>query len=398
MFGFRKIRIIALVALLSAYPPLTTDMYLPALPNMVEYFNVPLSVVNLTLMVFFVFFSVSILLWGPLSDKYGRKPVLIVGTSIFVLGGIGCVLSTNIKTLIAFRAIQAIGGGAAVSISMAMLKDVFGPREREKALAAVSVIMATAPVIAPVIGAFLLKFTSWKGIFIGLTLIGVVSLISCVFMKETMLYQQNDRSIFESLGRLHIIYTNKSFAHLLFLFSIFSLPIMGFIGTSSNIYINGFGVSEQVYSYYFALNAVFFTVGPVIYVLLSKRFLSKNIITACFAVISIGGIVTIIFGGISPLVFTATIIPFSIAGMIIRPPSTNLMLEQVDKDAGTASSLIGCIFSIFASLGVLIASMEWSNRIVALGIMFSMVGFVSLIAWIILQKRYYPENVEQSVR
>ena len=391
MFDFRKIRLIVFASLLSAFPPLTTDMYLPALPNMVEYFNVPLSVVNLTLMVFFVFFAASILFWGPLSDKYGRKPMLIIGTSIFVVGSIGCVFSTHINALIAFRALQATGGGAAVAISMAILKDVFGPREREKALAVVSVIMATAPVISPVIGAALLSFTSWRGVFVVLTLIGIVSLVSCIFMKETM-PQCDDRGIMETLGRLRIVYTNRSFSFLLFLFSIYALPIMGFIGTSSNIYINGFGVSEQIFSYYFALNAIFFTVGPVIYFFLANKFSQKNIIAYCFAVMFLGGFATIFFGGISPLVFTATIIPFSLAGSISKPPTTNMILEQVDKDAGTASSLIGFMFSVFGSFGIMIASIEWASRIVALGIMFSLVGLVCLIGWIFIGSTYLAEN------
>jgi DHA1 family bicyclomycin/chloramphenicol resistance-like MFS transporter len=388
MFDFQKMRRIALVSLFGAFPPLTTDMYLPALPDMAVHFDVPLSVINLTLMVFFVFFSISVLIWGPLSDKYGRKPILVWGSSLFLTASIGCVFSTNVYMLIFFRALQAAGGGAAVSMSMAILKDVYGPKEREKAIAAVSVIMATAPIVSPVIGAAIMTLTSWRGIFIVLAGIGVVSLVSSMFMKETMLSGSN-RSILGSLARLSIVYSNKSFSRLLFLFSLPMLAVMGFIGTSSNIFINGFGVSEQFYSFCFALNAVFFTVGPILYIALSRYFSPKDIITASYGIMIVVGFGLIVFGGKGPLIFTGILIPLSIAITTAKPPSTNLMLEQVDQDAGTASSLMGCAFAIFSSIGVIIASLGWSDRIVALGSIFIGVGLISLISWLMIQNRYF---------
>jgi DHA1 family bicyclomycin/chloramphenicol resistance-like MFS transporter len=380
-------RIIALVALLSAFPPLTTDMYLPALPTMAEDFAVPLGIINMTLMIFFILFSVSTLFWGPLSDKYGRKPILIWGTGIFCLATVGCIFSPNVYVLIFFRGIEAIGGGAAVAVALAILKDLYGPQERDKAIATVSTIMAVAPIVAPIIGAALLSVTSWRGIFVALLVLGLISFVSCLMMKET-LTEPSDRGILESFGRLRMIYTNRTFAALLLLVSLPMIGILGFIGTSSMILINGFGVSEQFFSYCFALNALFFPLGPLLYIFLTRHFSPKNIIHGCNLVMIIAGVVTIVFGSLGPLIFILTIIPFSLALSTAKPPCTNLVMEEAGNDAGSASALLGCLFSVFSSVGIMIASLDWSNRIVALGVMITVTGIVSFFMWLKLQKVY----------
>lgn len=123
--------LIALITFLSAFVPLSTDLYLPALPGMAKYFNVSADLTNLTLILFFAFFAAGTLLWGPLSDKYGRKPILFIGLSIYSAASMGCVCSWNIHSLIAFRIFQAIGGSGAVAVAMAMIKDVYDSRSRE---------------------------------------------------------------------------------------------------------------------------------------------------------------------------------------------------------------------------------------------------------------------------
>jgi DHA1 family bicyclomycin/chloramphenicol resistance-like MFS transporter len=362
-------------------------MYLPALPTMAEDFAVPLGVINMTLMVFFILFSVSILFWGPLSDKFGRKPILVWGTGIFCFATIGCIFSPNVYALIFFRGLEAVGGGAAVAMSLAMLKDLYGPQERDKAIATVSTIMAVAPIVAPIIGAALLSVTSWRGIFAALLLLGLISFVSCLTMKET-LAERSDRGILQSFGRLRMIYTNRTFASLLLLVSLPMVAILGFIGTSSMILINGFGVSEQFFSYCFALNALFFPLGPLLYIFLTRHISPRMIIHGCNLVMVFAGLGTIFFGSMGPVIFVLTIIPFSLALTTAKPPCTNLVMEEAGNDAGSASALMGCLFSVLSSIGILIASLDWPNRIVALGVMITVTGIVSFLMWLKLQKVY----------
>ncbi|MFA5237980.1 MAG: MFS transporter, partial [Methanoregula sp.] len=147
--------LIALIALLSAFVPLSTDLYLPALPGMGDYFGVSVDLTNLTLILFFIFFSFGMLFWGPLSDKYGRRPVLLAGLALYIAASAACAISWDIWHLIFFRILQAIGGSAASAVATAMVKDVYNGRKRESVLAIVQSMVVISPAVAPVLGAFM---------------------------------------------------------------------------------------------------------------------------------------------------------------------------------------------------------------------------------------------------
>jgi len=164
--------IIFLIALLSAFVPLSTDLYLPALPGMADLFGVPASLTNLTLILFFLFFSLGLLFWGPLSDRYGRRPVLLAGLAVYIIASAGCAASWGIWPLIAFRILQAAGGSAASAVSMAMVKDLYEGRRQESVLAIVQSMVVITPAVAPILGASMLPYTSWRGLFLALALIG----------------------------------------------------------------------------------------------------------------------------------------------------------------------------------------------------------------------------------
>lgn len=119
---------IALIVVLSAFVPISTDLYLPALPGMAEYFDVSVTLTNLTLILFFLFFSLGMLFWGPLSDTYGRRPVLLAGLGLSIAASAGCAVSWDIYHLILFRVLQAVGGSAASAVATAMVKDGYDGR------------------------------------------------------------------------------------------------------------------------------------------------------------------------------------------------------------------------------------------------------------------------------
>lgn len=375
-----------LVALIAAFPALSTDLYLPALPSMSEQLNCSVAMVNLSLVVFFIFVSISSIVWGPLSDKYGRKRILLIGVPLYILSSIFCVLSQDVFQLIAARIFQAIGGGAAMAVNLAIVKDVFPGKKRERTLAFVTVLNGTIPVIAPVIGAQIIKFTSWRGTFGALVVIGILVWMFVLSFKETN-REYSDVSTLKTTLRLLVVLKNPDFTRLLIVFSAISIPLLGYISVSSFIFIKRFGVSNEAFGLYFGAISVLFTVGGPAYLFLQKLFKPLTIITVCYVGSLISGMLMLTIGQMSPLLFAISIAFGYLSVSISRPPSSSLLLEQQDKDTGSASSLIQASFVLSGSIGMLFISYDWSNRIMVLGIMNLVLSSGGLLLWIYAKAR-----------
>jgi DHA1 family bicyclomycin/chloramphenicol resistance-like MFS transporter len=378
--------IMLLIALLASFPALSTDLYLPALPSMSEQLNCPVPLVNLSLIVFFILISSSSIFWGPLSDKYGRKPILLTGVSMYIISSIFCMLSQTIYQLITARIFQAIGAGASMAVTLAIVKDVFPGKKRERTLAVVTVLNGMIPVVAPSIGAQIIRFTSWRGTFGALTIISLVVLLFILFLRETNT-DYTDLSIPKTALRLFVVLKNVHFTRLLIAFSVISMPILGFIGVSSFIFIKRFGLSEQTFGIYFGSIAMLFVIGGPIYLFLQRYFKPLAIITASYLGSLCSGILMLAIGQMSPLLFAVSIACSYLAVSVSRPPSSSLLLEQQDKDTGSASSLIQASYMLTGSIGMMLISYEWSSRIMILGIMNIVLGSGGLLLWIYSKTR-----------
>jgi len=375
--------LILLIAVLSAFVPLSTDLYLPALPGMSDFFGVSADITNLTLILFFVFFSLGMLFWGPLSDKYGRRPILLAGLALYIAASAACALSWDIWHLILFRILQAVGGSAASAVATAMVKDLYDGRRRESVLAIVQSMVVISPAVAPVIGAFMLPFTSWRGLFWMLALIGVVSMIGSFLLTETIPTRYTG-TMMQSFRRLGTVLKNPGFTSLLIVFSLVSVASLAFIADSAYIYEDVFGLSEQWFSYYFAINAIAMISGPLLYLRLSRSFGRRSIILSCFIVMLAGGALICLFGGKGPLIFTLALFPASLMGSCVRSPGAFLMLEQQREDTGSASALINCFGLVFGSAGILLASLDADNLIRILGAIYVSIGLVCLLGWLLI--------------
>ena len=382
--------LIFFITLMNMFIPLSTDLYLPALPTMSSYFQVSSALTNLTLVSFFFFFAVGTLFWGPISDKYGRKKVLLIGTTLYVLFSACCALAPNVYVMIGARVVQGIGAGAIIAVSMALIKDCFAGKQRETILALVQSVGGLAPMIAPVLGGILLTFTSWRGAFVVLTAVGAVCLALSLLYQETLSDDERyEGTVVGSLGRLVAVGRNAGFIVPCLIFSLYNLAFMGYIAMSSYIYVDFFGLSEQVYSYYFAVNAALSMIGPMIYVRFLTGMNKKKFAYICFIGYVICGAMLMLAGHWAPILFWIGFAPFSLLGTISRPFSTNIMLDQQSGDTGSASSLINGVATIFGSLGMVCASM-WSNIIFGLGFMIFAAGAVSIIGWSLLLHSSVP--------
>ncbi|MBG0777230.1 MAG: Bcr/CflA family efflux MFS transporter [Desulfovibrionaceae bacterium] len=380
--------IIALLALLSAFPPLSTDLYLPALPHMMEVLRTSQSLVNLTLSLFLVSFAVGMLVWGPMSEKYGRKPILLIGLALYAAGGAGCALSTHVVPLIASRMIQAFGGGAAGAVATAIVKDLYDGRRRESVLAVVMSMVVVAPVVAPVLGAVLLKFMPWTAIFWLQAGVGLAVLALSLLLDET-LEERYSGSLAHSLGRLFVVLRNPGFSVLLGTFSLVPLPLMAFIGASAFIYTQGFGMTESRFSYFFAFNALGSLVGPLLYLRLSLIFSSRSIITFCFCLLAACGAGLALYGGTGPIPFALTMATATISISMMRPPTANMLLSQQKRDTGSAAALINFMGMFMGSVGMFLISLEPGDPIPVLGLMQILVGGTCGGLWLLLRRRSF---------
>ena len=374
------------VSILTAFPMMATDIYMPALPSIEAQLNTTVGLVNMTVSGFFFTISIAGLIFGPLSDRFGRKPIIMVSVILYFAASISCAMSESIGLLIISRLFQAIGCAGGMAVSTAIIKDFFPPEKKEKAFAVIGALTGFVPVIAPILGAWILAFTSWRGAFMVLAFLGIVTFIFALFYKETN-HDLSDDSIPASMGKLFVVLLNPSFARLVFLFSMAPLGMMAFIGISSFIFQKTFGLSEQVYSYYFAANATVSVLAAIVYIRVSQIIKPITIITGSFFVSIVSGILTILFGELHPMLFLGSIAIGTAAFSLQRPPSMNLMIEQQEKNAGSASSWMFCFMGIFGSAGLVIISLDWSNRIIILGAINIVMGILGGLFWLYSKNR-----------
>jgi len=376
----KKSSMFFLLVLLSAFPPLSTDMYLPAIPLLQKSWNQPLAVVNLTLVGFFVSYCLFLLVYGPISDRIGRKPPLVAGIVLFIVASLLCALSNSVVALILSRLLQAAGAAAAATLCMAMTKDIYASEERVRVLAWMGVIMPLAPAIAPILGGWLLIWCSWRWIFVSQALVALVALIGVLRTQET-LKEKTSTSPMETVKSYLELFRNRRYMAYAVMVSLIVLPHFAFVGGSSDIYINHFGLTEQRYGLIFGINAIAFMAGSLLCTRLLKRMSSGKVMTFGFVGVLLGGGIMLLklFPGPWALTIPMSLITFALG--LSRPPSNNLVLDQVSRNAGAAASLMVFIFFLLGAFAMWFISFDWQDKVQVIGILASSVGVVMLGLW-----------------
>ncbi len=384
------------IAFMNMFVPLSTDLYLPALPEMSGYFSVSQSLVSLTLTLFFVFYAISMILLGPLSDKYGRRPILLFGTSVYTLASVLCAMAPNIYVLIGARIVEAIGSGAIITVSTALVKDIFSGSKMKKILAVTQALGVIAPIVAPVIGGFLLTFTAWHGAFVLLSVLGAINFILACLLTETLLPQSRYQgTMIHSLSLLLEVAHRKDFMLLLLVFACFSTPFMAYINLSSFIYVEHFGLSAQTYSHFYAINASFSILGPFLYLKLSRRLSKFRLTYICFALAVFSAIAMLAVGRDGAVVFLMCYVPYTLANSFTRSHSMNWLLSITDNNAGTASSVIKFMQTMFGSFGMMAAALPWPDYIHGLNVIMIFAVILSFVLWQLVQ-RFHGDTIAKA--
>lgn len=386
VFAWGNRRLIAYLAFLSAFAPLSTDMYLPALPHMAEALDTSYSLAGLTVSSFMLLFALSMLVWGPLSDKYGRRPVLLTGSALYVLSSVCIALAASIGPLLFWRGLQAVGSGAVSAMSLAVVKDILRGKAMEKIVTWIQTVTILAPMLAPVAGGGLLLLTDWRGIFWCLAACGLLALTGGLALRETRAVATQG-SVFRALGRIFVVLRTPGFGAPLLLFSAMSMPFMAYLAVSSYVFQSRFGLSAQEYSWFFAFNAGMSLLGPLLHMRLFRYWRRDAVIAAHLLLVCLAGGLLLLFGDSGPWRFALLYVPISFCGSAIRPPSTVLLMNCVRGDNGAVTSLINSGALLCGSFSMLLCSLPfWGGAVTAAGAISCLTAGAALLGWLRLTR------------
>lgn len=372
--------LLILLSILSAIAPISIATYLPAMPSMAKYYNLPISDIELSLSIFMFGFSLGQLFGGPLSDIKGRKYCSLLGLFGFAFFSFLIIFSSTVYELWFYRFFEAFFGGLIVVNATAIVRDLYNGADAAKFFSLLGSVRSIVPMISPVIGAFILFFASWKAIFIFLTVYSVfIAFLIIKNFEETYTYTK--RNIMESYKS---VLTHKKAMMMMFVLALGFSSMFSIVTKSSFIYMEYFNVSVNIFSICYGINFVLLMIFATLNVKFLKYFTQLNIIkTAVSMQIIFAALFSILYKDIN-LYFTITLIGFYIAmNGLIYGNATALVLENFPKNAGVASALIGVIqFGMASIISSIIVSFHGETLLpVGIGML-----VISLISILILKK------------
>lgn len=247
--------LIVLLAGLVAFGPLSIDMYLPSLTAITEDLGASISEIKQTITFFLFGFSIGMLFYGPLSDHYGRRNLLVFGIVIYLIATTGAIFSTTGTSLFSWRLLQALGGASASVIARAIVRDLFAVQDSAKILSVMHIITMIATLISPIIGSYLASYFGWRSIFVFLFIFAFITLLACIFrLNESLPKENRSPSIKAALSAYIDVIKNRRAIGFIGSMSMTFAGMFVYITASPFIYMEYFDVSPQAYAYLFGLN------------------------------------------------------------------------------------------------------------------------------------------------
>ena len=384
---------IMLLALLTSLGPLSIDMYLPALPQMANDFGITTQRVANTLPAYFLGLALGQLIYGPLSDRIGRKTPLYFGLLLYICASILCTFANSEWSLIAARILQALGGCVGVVIARAAIRDRLDLQSSAQAFASMMIVMGIAPIIAPSLGALVLLYFSWPAVFVFLSAIGLICLI-CVhfFFQETLPVERRlNLNIKQVLNLYGAIFKQKSFRWPM-LAGCFSGGILFcYISSSASILMDDYGLNQQQFAYAFGLNALGIMLLSSINKKLGRTFSVLQRLKIGAVLQLLGVIVLLSASLLSNVALWIVLIGMflAISGIgFTGPNAMALAMAEQGERAGTASAVMGSMqFACGLLAGVMLNFLLWSALAIMAIVMLIFVGIMLLSIWKLSQLR-----------
>ena len=335
-----KLFLVLLLGVLSAFGPFVVDLYLPSLPQLASFFETSASMTQLTLTTAMIGLAVGQLLLGPLSDKFGRKIPLIISLVIYIISTVLIVYAPNIESMIVLRVIQGLSSAGSVVISRAVATDLYRGREMTRFFGLLMTINGIAPIISPILGSLLLEYISWKGVFVFLALIGVIVLLFCFRLKESLSIENRlQGSIFATFSTFGVIIKNRLFMSYVGIESFLLGAMFAYIAASPFILQSFYGLSAFIFSLCFGANGAALVIGANI----GGKLPNRQVLAIGVLAFVVAALYTIAVLIIQPHWLFVEIGFFAMLLLmgITFPAISTLAMESERQYAGSASALLG---------------------------------------------------------
>ena len=380
----RRVWLVVLLGSLSAFGPLSIDMYLPALPQLSDDFHVGASATQLTLTACLAGLALGQLVAGPLSDRFGRRAPLLVGLALYVVSSLLCAAAPSAAALIGLRFVQGVGGAAGIAISRAIARDLYGGDALARFFSTLMLVNGTAPILAPVIGAQLLRVTSWRGVFVVLAGIGaVLAVATAVGLRETLPPALRSEGGFATVRTtVAELVSDRAFLGYLVLLGLTFGAMFAYIAGSSFVVETIHNGSPQLFSAIFALNGIGLVVASQTNGFLLGRTSARRLLGAGVVASACGGftLLAVVVAGIGLAGIVPALFVLVASLGFVFPNATALALADHPSVAGSASGLIGVFTFAVGAVAAPLVGVAGTDSAYPMAIVIAMLGVASLVA------------------
>ena len=377
-----------LLGMLASFGPLSIDMYLPALPNLANDLHSSTSLAQLSLTACLLGLASGQLFAGPISDVRGRRGPLLAGLFIYAVSSLLCVFVPTIWTFVIMRFVQGMAGSAGIVISRAIVRDLYSGSEMTKFFSLLMLVNGVAPILAPILGGQILQVTSWRGIFMVLSGMGIVMMIAVFFgLRETLPTTLRSRGgILNTFRTFRGLIKNKAFMGYALTQGFVMAAMFAYISGSPFILQNIFGVSPQMFSVFFGINGLGIIIAGQMTGRLAGRIAEAKLLVVGLTMAFIGGmallVMILIGGGLYSILIPLFLVVSSVG--VVGTSSFSLAMQDQAKSAGSASALIGLLSLIFGGVMAPLVGIAGSHTALPMGIIIAVAETAAVLSYFIL--------------
>lgn len=376
---------ILLLAAASALGPVAMQIMLPAIPIIRENFDVSTGTAQLTLSLSMLSIAIATLIYGPLSDRFGRRPVMLTGIAITALGSLLCIMESSIEWLIAGRIVQAAGGAVGLVLARAIVRDVYDARDSASIIATLVMVMVVMPMISPLVGGELMIRYDWHAIFYLLAAISALMLLAMyLWLPETLTTQLPFTGVLNTLKTFLSLFRSRVFSAYAFSTAFISVSFFSFISAAPEVMVSVLKRPPEEYGYYFVMIPAAFMTGNFLASRLSARMGIHRMVTMG-SVLGVSGVLIAIvlqlLGFHHPLALFVPVAAATLGNGISLPNAQAGAINEFPNMAGSASGLTGFLQMALSALAAQLVALLFNGTVYPMLLLMLLASVISLAAF-----------------